>query len=267
MRAVITSLVVLLVLCIAAPDVSAKTVGWIEIDGGSPAAGAAITAAGHTPVALTDLTAGDLAGIDLLWILNGSNGAYAPVLTGNLAAISAFITGGGGLLFHDRFVTDAATVIPGAGGVAFFRDFTEDSDIDILPGGAGVATGPGGVLDNTSLDGGTSSSHGFANGPFPAGTTTVFSQTTPGSIVDFFFPFGAGQVYYSTIPLDHYLSGNTPAEFNDIYAPNVVDFAAGAAGGPPPTPIPEPGTFALFGLGALGIALHGRRRRKLRIKK
>ncbi|MBI5380157.1 MAG: hypothetical protein HZA23_08430, partial [Nitrospirae bacterium] len=76
--------------------------------------------------------------------------------------------------------------------------------------------------------------------------------------------YGAGCVVYSTIPLDYYLAGagpNPPRDnFNNIYAPNVVAYAASsqcaAAAGPPPCALTAPvptaptnvGTFPPDGL-------------------
>jgi hypothetical protein len=74
------------------------------------------------------------------------------------------------------------------------RAFDDDANIDILTGGA-IVSGPGGTLDNSFLDGGTSSSHGSAVfSSLPAGAVSVFSQTDPSSIVDFYFAYGEGWV-------------------------------------------------------------------------
>lgn len=233
------------------------TVGYyLSSTNGSPAA--AITASGNTPVQLNNLTAGDLAGIDVLWILNGSNGSPDANVLGNQAAITAFVTGGGVLSFHDRAVTNAATYIPGAAGVSFVRNFNPDDDIDVVTNNL-VTNGPGGVITNTTLDGGNSSSHGFATlGTLPAGAVPVLRVGTfLDRIVDFYYPLGAGDVYYSTMPLDFYLAGqgsNPPADaFRNIYAVNEAAFQVSLANG-----VPAPATLALM---ALGLGLMGLRRR------
>ena len=44
-------------------------------------------------------------------------------------------------------------------------------------------------------------------------------------VVDFAYKYGEGAVIYSSIPLDFYLGGYKP-NFKDIYAPNILQFAA-----------------------------------------
>lgn len=238
----------------------AATIGYYLSDtSGSPAA--AITAAGHTPVQLANLTAVDLAGINVLWILNGNNNAPNATVLNNQGAISAFVSGGGVLSFHDRAVTDAATYIPGAGGVSFFRDFNPSDNIDVLVNNT-VTNGPGGVIGNTTLDGGNASNHGYASlGTLPAGAVGVLNVGGAlDEIVDFYYAFGAGDVYYSTMPLDFYLagSGNNPPRdsFNTIYAVNEAAFQAELWRGNQQIPVPS--TLLLVSIGLFALS---RRRR------
>lgn len=176
---------------------------------------AQITAAGFTPVGLTDLTAVDLAGVSVLWVTNGNNGAPPLAVTNNVAALSDWVAGNGVLSYHDRYVSDGssdmANVLPGAAGVTFVRNFDSDTDIDILNATTIVTTG----LNNTSLDGGNSSSHGYVDGttlPFLSlGAVSILNRGgATNEIVDFYYPHGAGWVYYSTIPLDYYIAGGDP---------------------------------------------------------
>jgi hypothetical protein len=201
-------------------------------------AGPAITAAGHTPVALTDLTAADLAGLDVLWILNSDNGGLEQTILDNLAAIAEFVRLGGVLSFHDRFVagdqTDIGDYLPGMGGTTFVRDVSgglSSTSIDVVDPNHPVVNGPAGLIGNATLDGGNESNHGYALlATLPAGAVPVLTTNDSTHIVDFYFQFGAGWVYYSTIPLDFYFGGsgnNPPADqFRNIYGVNEAAFQA-----------------------------------------
>jgi hypothetical protein len=257
----IVSVVVLACGLFAPLTADATTIGYyLSFTTGSPAG--AITASGNTPQQLTNLTPADLAGISVLWILNGNNGTPDANVIGNVAAISSFVAAGGVLSFHDRNVNQglsAATYIPGAAAVNFVNQF--GANIDVLVNN-GVTNGPAGVITNTTLDGGNFSDHGFATlGSLPAGAVGVLNvggDTT--HIVDFHYSFGAGDVYYSTIPLDFYLGGsgnNPPADaFRNIYAVNEAAFQASLAG---PAAVPEPGTLLLVAVGTGLLALRRRR--------
>jgi len=203
-------LAALVAACFALPA-QAANVGYYNLT--NPAGNtqvAAITAAGNTAVPLAGLTAVDLAGLDVLWIINPSNGGYVAALTANVAAILNFVNNGGTLIFHDRHVTTAATVIPGAGAITFVR--ATGADIDLGPDAPPEMTnGPGGTIDNNTLDGGNSSNHGHAlAGTLPAGAKIIFTTANQTHAVDFAYQLGAGFVYYSAIPLDYYLAGNGP---------------------------------------------------------
>ncbi|MDX1380014.1 MAG: hypothetical protein R3233_02785 [Xanthomonadales bacterium] len=240
----------------AAASAQAAIVGYYDMDAGEGVAEQVppITAAGHTPVQIFDLSPGELANIDVLVVQNPDNSGYDAEYLGALADIQAAVSAGLGLVIHDRHVDAAETILPGGGSFDIIRDFTDDTDINILDNTTLVTNGPGGVLDDTSLDNGDSSSHGYAvAGTLPVAARFIFSRGDPTEIVSFSYPFGSGGVYYSSIPLDYYLggSGDNPPRDNmtDIYAVNVVAFAVqelGAGRFGPSVPIPALGLPSLF---------------------
>lgn len=198
---------------------------------GHPNQVAAIVTAGHTPVFLTDLTPGDLAGIDVLLVQNPDNSFFGSEYLSRLADIQAAVNAGMILIIHDRKVSSANSILPGGGGFAILRDFPDSSNVNVRDNTTPVTNGPGGVINDSTLDGGCSSSHGYAvAASLPATAQLVLSQGNPDHVVTFSYPFGDGHVIYSTIPLDAYLySGsffcNAPA-FRDIYAPNIIAYGA-----------------------------------------
>lgn len=209
----------------------AGNIGYMEMCGGSqPAHAAAITTAGHTPVAVPTPDAASLGGLSALSVTNCSNGGHSSSYTSHLAAITAAVNSGMTLILHDRRVTNAGSVLPGGAtlvtvGQAF------GASIDI-PAGSPILSGPGGTLTDASLDGGNHSTHGYTTA-LPTGGTILANTGNTAQGVTVQYPYGAGKVVYSTIPLDFYLSGsgNNPPRDNlvNIYLPNLL---AASAGGP-----------------------------------
>jgi len=177
---------------------------------------------------VTTPDAAALTGLAALSVTNCSNGGYSATYTNNLAAIANAVNGGMRLIVHDRYVSGAAGILPGGAGLNAVRDFADARNIDI-PAGSPILSGPGGSLDNTSLDNGSSSSHGFVTtGSLPGGAMTIATQGDTTHAVTIAYNYGAGSVTYSTIPLDYYFNGVSPLAFRDIYAPNLI--AAAVAG-------------------------------------
>jgi hypothetical protein len=208
--------------------VTPAVVGYYQMDleEGNYSQETAILAAGDTPVHLYDLSSADLAGIDVLDVQNGDNSAYDFEYLSRLPDIESAVAGGMVLVIHDRYVDEAESILPGGGSFNIVRDFTDDANIDVLDDSTLVTNGPGGIVDNFTLDGGTSSSHGYAYADsLPASADLILSQGDPTHIVTFSYGYGAGTVIYSTIPLDYYrdAGGNN---FSDVYAPNVLAYAA-----------------------------------------
>lgn len=188
-----------------------------------------ILTAGHEPVDVGDLRSAELAPFDVLFVQNPSNGGYSSIYRGQLDKIFDWIEAGGVLVFHDRHVSGAEAVLPGSPG-NIVRNFTDGANVDIVDDTTPVTDGPGGTVDDGSLDGGNFSNHGFVEaGTVPAGARGVLSTGDPDHWVLYAYPFGAGQVVYSTIPLDFYLGGSGPSgvsrRIREVYAPNVLEWA------------------------------------------
>ena len=214
-----------------APSARAANIGYFDMCGyNQPAHAAAITAAGHTPVAISTPNAAALAGLAGLSITNCSNGGFSSLYTSNQAAITSAVNSGMVLIIHDRAVTNANTILPGGSGLVPVRNPAADIN---LPAGSPVASGPGGVLNNSSLDGGTSSDHGYVTtASLPAGGAVWATTASPSEGVTVRYPYGAGSVVYSTIPLDYYLGGSGPNpprdNFVNVYLPNLLAAAVQA---------------------------------------
>ncbi|MFA5941165.1 MAG: PKD domain-containing protein [Sinimarinibacterium sp.] len=217
----------------------AANVGYYEMCNGQGASYqvAPINAAGHTPVNVTVPDASQLAGIDVLFVTNCDNGGFGGEYLGNLSSIAAAVHNDGlVLVLHDRYVAGAGAALPGSGGISFVRDFSDHSNIDLRTSNL-VTNGPAGTLTDASLDGGCSSSHGYADAAsLPVGAINILSTGTASHSVLFSYGHGAGKVLYSSIPLDFYLAGNNcnigPTARN-VYTPNVITYAASLLNGPP----------------------------------
>ena len=109
----------------------------------------------QTPVLLGDLTPASLSRLDVLFVTNCDNGSYHDSYLGHLADIEAAVARGMVLVLHDRYVTDAAKILPGGGGITLTRDDQAGDlgrNIDVLDDTTLITDGPGGVIDDASLD-------------------------------------------------------------------------------------------------------------------
>lgn len=253
--------------------------GGVCLGQGDPDQVPPILAAGHSPVYIDNLDATTLLRCDILFAQNESNGGYNQEWIDALPAIAARVQSGMILVFHDRAVDDeevgggggaptgsgtevpgnAADYIPGLAGASCARDFNDDANIEVVTAGTAVTDGPAGTIDDSSLDGGNSSSHGYCTQvSLPGGSTSFLSRTLSTEAVAFAYPYGAGTVYYSTMPLDFYLDGegNEPplSNYANIYAPNVLTYAGQVSPACLPTLVAVP-TLSAWGLAALAALL------------
>jgi hypothetical protein len=203
---------------------------------------AGLIANGLVPEQITTLTGHDLSGLEVLVINESLNGFPTNDVINALPAISSWVQGGGKLIVHDRYVSGGGLennpYFVGAPGMLAMNDFSNDADIDIQTPGTDVTNGSFGTLDDLSLDGGTSSSHGFVDAntlPTQQSVAILERGGAPSEIVSLAYTHGSGEVFYSTIPLDYYLAGNGPnpplSNMVNIYYPNVIEYMLGFEGG------------------------------------
>lgn len=244
----------------------AFTIGYFtDFNEFTTAPAAPINQAGFTPVQITDISTFDLNTIDSLLVNESSNSGLSADLSGRLGDIESWVRDGGSFIVHDRFVANTTGVpqsnpfLIGAPTTLVQRDFSNGRDLDLIPMNNTLVTngnGPGGAIDNLTLDGGNFSNHGYALAEtLPVGATSILSAgPDPDKVAAFSYGLGSGSVYYSTIPLDFYLEGfgpNPPRdEFNTVYAPNAQAYVQELQQA---TPVPEPASvLGILAVGTLG---------------
>src|SRR5262249_44480366 len=116
---------------------------------------------GNTPVQLNNLGPSDLAGLDVLLVQNESNSGYGGEYLSHLADIQNAVSNGLVLIIHDRWVDNVGGFLPGGSNIQTVRDFSDNANINVLDPSSLVANGPYGVIDDQTLDGFDSSSHGY----------------------------------------------------------------------------------------------------------
>ena len=208
-----------------------------------------ITELGHTAA---DYNASNLDTYDVVWYLNQSNGSF----TNSPFSISLtnWVNAGGVLIMHDRYVNDGNldSNLPGhtAYGGTTTRGYgnntsssyqiVDESNSNLLK------YGPGGIMvDDTStfgsdtagdhsgnnhlgtfnIGGGNATNHGYSTN-IHANTLGLSTTDDTSQYVDVLWEHGAGAVYYSTTPLDHYIGTNfVENDAWDAYALNSLHYA------------------------------------------
>jgi len=222
------------VLLLSLPAAAQGTIGYYDVctGQGEPYQATMITGAGYTAVQVINLSAGELAPLDVLYVENDFcdiTSEYTP----NLPAIDAAVQAGMALLIFDwDEISEALMPGPGASVNMGEDSATGCSDDATVVGSTLVTDGPFGVLDNTSLDGGTCTYHYAALTALPAGSTEII-RGVDGDPVMFSYPYGSGAVIYASMPLGYYLQGSGPNPprdaFTDIFGPNSLAYGLDVA--------------------------------------
>ena len=189
----------------------------------------AIETAGHTAIKMTTLSATELTTVDMLWVINPSNGGYANEFTNAYDDLEyAVKTNGLVMIMHDRAVGSAENVLFGEEPANIVRGWHSSKAIEVIDHTTVLAEGPGGILTDNSLDNGSSSSHGYTYiDTLPeSDSLALLTNAYSNEAVDFAYKYGEGAVIYSTIPLDFYLSSSLVPDMKNIYAPNMIQFGA-----------------------------------------
>lgn len=186
-----------------------------------------IIAAGHTPVALDTLSAAELSQIDALYVWNGSNDGYSAEFLNAMPQISAAISNGMNMVFYDRAigVANPETVLPGT-DLTVVRHLSADADLTTA-GEASLGNGPAAGVNDTSIDGGNYTTHGYVDAAsLPAGAEVLMTTGggNPAQAVGFMYEFGAGTVQFYGIPMDFYNESNQAWENLAINSLHVAGF-------------------------------------------
>ncbi len=150
---------------------------------------------------LDDLTAQDIENLNALYIDKyGSNSEF----TNNLASIHSSVYNGMTLIINDGSPSEANSILPGLTQTLVSSSYS-NADVNIGPDGEELSNGTLGNLDDTSLDGGSSSIHGaFESSSLPDGAKILLTSGNANEVVAFSYEYGSGTVIYSTMPLMAY---------------------------------------------------------------
>ncbi len=182
-----------------------------------------IETAGLESVQVFNLDSNELSGLDMLYVQNpyGDTTEYLS----QIDAISQAVSHGMTLIIHDRALTEVNEILPGDNVFNVHYLSGDGRDIEIVEND--LETGVGGNIDDSSLDGGNYSNHGYIDlDSLPGGAEVLMTDGNPLHVVTFSYSYGEGTVVYSTIPLDYYLNGSGPSDVNvnmNIYAANLLE--------------------------------------------
>ena len=187
----------------------AQVIGVIEA--GAPSFREALSEMGR---ASTPVTPGsDISAYDLIFV----NTNFGHPMQLYSTEIAAWVGAGGVLVVHDRYVQTSSLWVPGVQALSY-----NGVDLNRGPAASAMVDGAFGAVTESSLDNGNFSSHGYIS-PLPSGALVGLIDAL-GRAVTVEYPFGAGRVCYSTIPLDYYI--NSPGALSAnmrVYAKNLAE--------------------------------------------
>ena len=215
-----------------------------------------ITELGHSVFSFNGNIASNFNAYDAIVYYNSSNVSHANSPFYNDTRFIDWVDNGGVFVMYDRYANDSAndSKIPGHNGnVVTTRDAsntTESGSYQIAYESTSnlLKYGPGGIMvDDTStygsdsagdhsgnahlgtfnIGGGNSTNHGYMNN-LDSDVLGMATRANTDQYVDAVWEYGAGAVYYSTTPLDHYIGAAPSANGNDAwdaYALNSLHFA------------------------------------------
>ena len=184
-----------------------------------------------TKIPSNNLSSVDLSTYDVLVLAGDQSSTTYSNVVANLASIDAFVSQGG--VYVINYAAGSVSrpiaydVLPGADGVSFVG--STGADINVVDASSDLITGPGGTIDDTNLDGGNSSTHGYTS-TLHEGANAILSTGASNHVVAFDYAFDAGQVIVHTIPVEWYEGG--PHGIGAIFHRNLFNFAAESASDP-----------------------------------
>ena len=169
-----------------------------------------ITAAGHTAAALNDLSAAQLAQVDILYLWNASTTSWGTT-AGFQNNVSNAVNNGRKAIAFDQSVNngnDAPLPNLAQGTRSNRNDITFTTD-----GLSAFGTGVGGTVTQTSLDNRNATLHGHLDiNNLPAGAKSLAHIAgIPTQVVGFNYTLGAGQVSSFAMPMPASSTASFPA--------------------------------------------------------
>ena len=188
----------------------------------------AIEDPGYTPVPIFDISTFDFYTIDTLMINVTDNNGPSQTLLDRLEMIEVWVRAGGNMIIHDRSAGNVDNMLMiNATDTLFNRnsDFyislspSDPENNELAKADADYTTITTGMLTN---------SNGFAiESTLPDQVVIYLIETdNPDHVAAFQYPLGMGNIYYSGIPLDYYLSQEDTSQvgnyYRTLYTPKVL---------------------------------------------